>query len=202
MIGAPAAPRCVWYLIAVSSRQVDGSPSSSGSSNAAGWLRSIAARSMVSISAKSAGSSRAADAPWRTSSARTRSRTRPCSSAMTASVEALTSGAWNRALKTLGGARPHGQRCRGRGDDLVFLLQSERHAIIAGQLECVIAGVASLDAALARLVRVAVFGILGDRSVIPVPLHGGAVELGVVVRTAPDVNDGAHTERCEAGGRC
>src|SRR5215470_2302376 len=140
------------------------------------------------MSAKSAGSSRAADAPWRTSSARTRSRTRPCSSAMTWSVEALTSRAWNSALKPLGGARPHGQRRRSRGDNLVLLLQSERHPIIPRQPEGVIPGVAPLDAALARFVRVAVLGILGDRSVIPVPLHRGAVKIGVVVRTAPDIN--------------
>src|SRR5262245_55074931 len=39
------------------------------------------------MSAKSAGSSSAADAPCRTSSARTRSRTRPCSSAIACSLD-------------------------------------------------------------------------------------------------------------------
>src|SRR5689334_24143671 len=125
---------------------------------------------------------------------------------MTWSVEALTSRAWNRtrtaALKALGGASPDGQRRGRRGDDPVFLLQSEGHAIIAGQPERVIAGIAPLDAAFARFVRVAVFGILGDRSVIPVPLHGGAVELGVVVRTAPHVDDRVNAKWREAGGRC
>src|SRR5262245_1124481 len=122
------------------------------------------------------------------------------------SVEALTSRAWNgarkAALNALGRPGPDGQRRRRGGDDLVFLCQSERYPIIPGQPEGVIGAVAPLDAALTRFVGVAVFGILGDRSVIPVPLHGGAVELGVVVRTTPDVNDGANAKRREAGGRC
>ena len=42
-----------------------------------------AARSIESTSANSAGSSSAVEAPCRTRSARTRSRTRPCSSAIT-----------------------------------------------------------------------------------------------------------------------
>src|SRR6185503_18302165 len=161
----------------------------------------MAPRNIRSMSANSAGSSRASDAPCRTSSARTRSRTRPCSSAITCSVEALTSQAYA-PLETLIGTGAHSQRRRRGRDDLVFLFQPERHPIISRQPERVIAGVAPLDAAPARFVRVAVFGILGDGSVVPVPLHGGAVELGVVVRTTPDVNDRVNAKRREAGRRC
>src|SRR4030095_13559382 len=101
------------------------------------------------------------DAPWRTSSVRTRSRTRPCSPAIPWSVEAVTSRAYT-PLESFGCPGANGQRRRCRSDDLVFLLQAERHPIIARQPERVIAAVAPLDAALARFVRVAVFGILRD----------------------------------------
>jgi len=100
----------VWYLIAVSRRHVAGSPSNSGSSSADALLRSIAARSIASISAKSAGSSSAADAPCLTSSARTRSRTRPCSSDITRSVDAVTRSPrtlrWRRAARSASSSRP------------------------------------------------------------------------------------------------
>src|SRR5689334_15182004 len=174
--------------MAVSSRQVDGSPSSSGRSRAAGWLRSIALRSNVSISAKSAGSSSAGEAPCRTSSARTRSRTRPCSSDMTLSADvfpvdavpvgAVTSGApcrLIRPLEALRGAGADRQRRGGRRDHLVLLLDAERQAIVARQAEGVIGAVPPFDLALSGFVRVAIFRVLGNSAIVPVPLDGGAV---------------------------
>src|SRR4030095_4331227 len=102
---------------------------------------------MVSMSAKSAGSSSAADAPWRTSSARTRSRTRPCSSPIIWSVEAVPPRAYT-SIESFVGAGTHSQGRGGRGDDFVFLLQAECHPIVPRQPEGMIAGVAALDVAL------------------------------------------------------
>src|SRR6476646_11677915 len=125
------------------------------------------------MSAKSAGSSSAADAPWRTSSARTRSRTRPCSSAITCSLSIPFQLAVRKMiadLKAFIRPRSYRQCRRRRGDDLVFLLQTERQPTVAGQAERVVGAVAPLDAALTRFVGIAVLGVFGDGSIIPVPL--------------------------------
>src|SRR4051794_35587155 len=159
----------------------------------------MAARSISSISANSAGSSSAFDAPCRTSSARTRSRTRPCSSAMTCSV--ITGLTEDARLVTFGSAGTNRQRRRRSGNDFVLLLDAEGEVVIARKPERVVGAVTPLDGALARFVRLAVLGVLGHRAVVPVPLHGGAVEVGVIVWSAFHVDGEVHTQRGEASRR-
>ena len=62
-------------------------------------------------------------------------------------------------------------------------------------------GVAALDLAHPGLVGLAVFGVLRDGAVVPVPLDGRAIEVGVVVGAALHVDRQVHAKWGEAGGR-
>src|SRR6185369_10134106 len=125
-----------------------GSPSSSGTMRACERPASTDARSRRSTSANSAGSSNAA-APCRIRCWRRRSRTRPCTSAITVSTETS-------AAKIVADARAHLDVAARRGDDAALLLQAEHDAVGAALLERVIGGEAPANRAGAFLVGVAV----------------------------------------------
>src|SRR5437868_3250708 len=70
------------------------------------------------------------------------------------------------------------------GHRLVFLLDPELHAIVAGGLEHLRRGEVPLDLALARLVRIAVDSLFRGGAISPFPLNRWAVEILVIVRAA------------------
>src|SRR5687768_14090780 len=105
---------------------------------------------MRSTSAKSSGSVNAGEAPCLSRSARRRSRTRPCTSAITASTgtaTAASSGRWWKSSEAVADAGAHLDVGAGRGHDLVLLLQPEEHAVSAGLPEDVFGREAPLDGA-------------------------------------------------------
>src|SRR5262245_50976606 len=133
-----------------------------------------AACSSASTSAKSAGSSKLAEPPLASTCARSRSRTRPCSSVITASTGTRASPA-----KAIAHAAPNLDVGADGGDLLRLLLQLEYDLELALLPEDVVRREPPADGALPGLVWIAVARVLGNGAVAPVPLDARAVEVGV-----------------------
>src|SRR5688572_8209122 len=121
---------------------------------------------MRSTSAKSSGSVNAGEAPCRSRSARRRSRTRPCTSAITASTGTATVASSGRrgtslVAEVVADASAHLDVGARRGHDLVFLLQSEEHAVVARLPEDVLGREPPLDGADAGLIGLAILRAFG-----------------------------------------
>src|SRR5689334_9586788 len=139
-----------------------------------------------STSAKRAGSSNAREAPCSRRRSRRRARTRSRRSAVTASIETSLA-------KIVADARPDLDVRADGGDDAIALLEAEEDLVGAGLPEDVLDGVAPFDLALARLIGIAVLGVLRHRAVTPVPLDAGAVVLLIIVGAVLDVDDKPHS---------
>src|SRR4029078_10120369 len=77
-------------------------------------------------------------------------------------------------------ARAYLHRRARRGNRLVFFLQAELDAVLAGQAIDVVCGEAPLDLALAGLVGIAIGGIVGARVIAPIPFDAGAIVVFVI----------------------
>src|SRR5262245_17967255 len=106
--------------MAVCSRHISRSPRSSGRSSACASPVEVAVWRMRSTSAKSAGSSKALDAPWLSRRSRRRARTRSCSSAITLSTETSVA-------KLVADAGPYLDVAAAGRDHTVALLEAEEH---------------------------------------------------------------------------
>src|SRR6185437_15967326 len=96
--------------------------------------------------------------------------------------------------ESFAGARSNGQGDRGRRNHLVLLLDVAGQTVVAGLAARVVGAVTALDLARARLIRIAGFRCRRHRAVVPVPLHGRTVEVGVVVGAALDVDRDVHAQ--------
>src|SRR5688500_4778126 len=82
-----------------------------------------------------------------------------------------------------------------------LLLQSAADSVCAALPVDVVGREATLNGALARLVRIAVTGVFRHRAVTPVPLDGRTIEVRVVVAAVAEIHSRADAQRREADGR-
>src|SRR5262245_65489137 len=87
------------------------------------------------------------------------------------------------------------------GCNPIPLLEAEEDLICTRLLEDVLNRIPALDLALARLIRIAVFRILRDGAIAPIPLHLRAVVLLVVVGAVLHIDHETDPQRREAHGR-